>query len=245
MSDPAIEVSGLSYAYPDVPVPVVRDVSFSLERGARCVLVGPNGAGKSTLLRILGGKHMVPQALVRVLGRPAFHDTGLAAHLTWIGGAFPLNVDITVQEILDGVRALDPLRCERLLHLLDVNRGWRMHRVSDGQRRRVQLLLALLRPSEVLLLDEATRDLDLLGRAELLALLREESELRGATIVYATHILDRLEEWATHLALMHEGRFSLTPIDAVAPLVALRAQGVSSPLFVLLERWMRSGCREL
>lgn len=59
-----------------------------------------------------------------------------------------------------------------------------------GQRRRVQLVMGLLQPWELLLLDEVTVDLDVLVRADFLAYLKEETETRGATIVYATHIFD-------------------------------------------------------
>lgn len=70
------------------------------------------------------------------------------------------------------------------MKVLDVNPEWRMHLVSDGQRRRVQLCVGLLRPFKVLLLDEITVDLDVLGRAEMLKFLKEECEERGATIIY-------------------------------------------------------------
>jgi len=72
---------------PGVP-PVVQDMSVSLPPGSRCLLVGPNGAGKTTLLKILGGKHMVKQSSVAVLGRPPFHDTGLTScgDLSYLGG---------------------------------------------------------------------------------------------------------------------------------------------------------------
>jgi len=58
---------------------------------------------------------------------------------------------------------------------------------------------------QVLLLDEITVDLDVLGRADLLAYLRAETEERGACIVYATHIFDGLESWATHLMYLANG----------------------------------------
>ncbi len=58
---------------------------------------------------------------------------------------------------------------------------------------------------QVLLLDEITVDLDVLGRADLLAYLRAETEERGACIVYATHIFDGLEAWATHLMYLADG----------------------------------------
>ena len=58
--------------------------------------------------------------------------------------------------------------------------------VSDGQRRRVQLCAGLLKPFKVLLLDEITVDLDVLGRADLMNFLRQECEQRGATIIYVS-----------------------------------------------------------
>jgi len=65
-----------------------------------------------------------------------------------------------------------------------------MHNISDGERRRVQLCMGLMSPWDVLFLDEVTVDLDVLVRDELLSFLRAESESRGATILYATHIFD-------------------------------------------------------
>ena len=65
--------------------------------------------------------------------------------------------------------------------------------------------------TQVLLLDEITVDLDVLGRADLLAYLRSETEERGACIVYATHIFDGLESWATHLMYLADGGLKARP----------------------------------
>lgn len=73
------------------------------------------------------------------------------------------------------------------MEVLDINPDWRMHTVSDGQRRRVQICLGLLKPFDVLLLDEITVDLDVLGRADLMEFLKEECEQREATIIYVRH----------------------------------------------------------
>jgi CCR4-NOT complex subunit CAF16 len=130
--------------------------------------------------------------------------------------------------------------------VLGVDEDWRMHRISDGQRRRVQLLLGLLHPCRLLLLDEVTTDLDLLGRSDLLAFLREESEARGAGLLYATHIFDRLESWATHLAYVDKGRLLLASrLDDIGELAELRRQGALSPLASLVEGWMRRGLHDL
>lgn len=223
---PAIGTNGLDFSYPGIDgrplpgiAPVVRDMSVSIKPGTRTLLIGPNGAGKTTLLKILGGKHMVPQGAVQVLGEPPFHATALTSsgELSYIGGnwerdiafagyAIPLQGDFTAEKMIKGVPGVDAARQNRLMKVLDVNPGWRMNTVSDGQRRRVQLVMGLLKPFKVLLLDEITVDLDVLGRSDLMNYLRSESEERGACIVYATHIFDGLEAWPTHLMYLADGQ---------------------------------------
>jgi CCR4-NOT complex subunit CAF16 len=234
----AIEVRDLQFRYrrkgnaPGAALPLVLDgIDLDVPAGCRCLVIGANGAGKSTLLRILGGKHMVDRETVRVLGASAFHDTWLAGDVELLGGNFPFDVDLEVREMLSHQRC-DPARRDRLIELLGVDLGWHMHAVSDGQRRRVQLLMGLLRPKKVLLLDEVTTDLDLLARQDLLAFLREESDERGATILYATHILDNLDAWATHLCYLVAGKIrSFTPIgDLPEP---------AGTLFLTVESWLR------
>lgn len=109
-------------------------------------------------------------------------------------------------KMLDSIPGVDPARKKRIIEVLDINPEWRMHQVSDGQRRRVQLAYGLMTPYSVLLLDEITVDLDVLGRADLMNFLRRECEERSVTIVYATHIFDGLEQFATHIAFVAGGR---------------------------------------
>ena len=237
---PAVEVRGLSFAYQPGEPAVLHEIDVVIQPGVRCLLAGPNGAGKTTLLRILGGRHMVGRDRVRVLGRPAFHDTSLAGEVDFLGGVFDFREDVRVGAIVDGVIGVDPPRRERLIEVLGVDLDWHMHAVSDGQRKRVQILLGLLHPKRLLLLDEITTDLDLLARQDLLEFLRAESVEQGTTIIYASHILDRLERWATHLAYMVGGRLELIePLEAIPELVALVEAGSSAPILALLERWMK------
>lgn len=225
---------------------MVREMSVSLPPGSRCLLVGPNGAGKTTLLKILGGKHMVPESSVRVLGRPPFHDTGLTScgDLSYLGGnwvrdiafagySIPLQGDFPVSKMVSGLPGVDPKRKAKLLEVLDVDPDWRMHMVSDGQRRRVQLLMGLLKPFEVLLLDEITVDLDVLGRSDLLSYLVEETEQRKSTIIYATHIFDGLEDWPTHIMYLAGGRLQIFKPASAFP------QLKEGKLLELIEGWLR------
>jgi CCR4-NOT complex subunit CAF16 len=175
---------------------------------------------------------------VRVLGTSAFHDPALSSRIEFLGGRFPFEVDLRVDEILARQIDVDPARRARLIDVLGVDVGWHMHAVSDGQRRRVQLLLGLMRPREVLLLDEITTDLDLIARQDLLAFLREESELRGTTILYATHIFDTLDRWATDIVYVVAGKVMLdVPIAALAELA-------TQPLVSIVERWLRRDMRK-
>ncbi len=235
---PAIELHGLRFTYPGGDHPVFDGLSLAIPQGARCLLLGGNGVGKSTLLRLVGGRYLIPPEVIRVFGRPAFHDTALAGEVAFLGGAFPFTADISVREILAGRPGVDPARRAHLLEVLEVDPGWRMHQVSDGQRRRVQILLDLERSLRLVLLDEVTADLDILARADLLRFLRRQSEDRQVTTVYATHVLDGLQDWATHLLFLgRAGVRCFAQISAVAELAEAAGGGIS-PLHRLCERWM-------
>ncbi|HEX7841161.1 MAG TPA: ATP-binding cassette domain-containing protein [Kofleriaceae bacterium] len=237
---PVIDVRDLHFAYRGDPREVLAGVNLTVSAGRRVLVIGANGAGKTTLLRILAGKHMVDRDRVRVLGAPAFHEPTLSGRVEMLGGRFPFDVDLRVDEILDHQLGVDPARRARLIDVLGVDLGWHMHAVSDGQRRRVQLLLGLLRPRELLLLDEVTTDLDLIARQDLLAFLREETERTGGpptTILYATHIFDTLDRWATDLIYLVAGKIVLdAPIAAVPELAG-------APLVSVVERWLRRDMR--
>jgi CCR4-NOT complex subunit CAF16 len=232
-SSVVIEVRDLHFAYRSAPREVLTGVDLTVAAGRRVLLIGANGAGKTTLLRILAGKHMIDPARVRVLGASAFHEPTLSSRLEFLGGRFPFDVDLRVDEILTRQLDVDAARRDRLIDVLGVDLGWHMHAVSDGQRRRVQLLLGLLRPREVLLLDEITTDLDLIARQDLLEFLRQESEQRGTTILYATHIFDTLDRWATDIVYLVGGKVQFeSPIAALTELT-------ERPLVSIVERWLR------
>merc|ERR1712153_127276 len=250
----AVDVNNLTFKYnalyEESPI-VLERVSLQLERGSRCLLLGANGAGKSTLLNILGGKHIPPTQAVFVLGQPAFHNThpGIVnttgnwtkvAHFE--GHSVAYTKDISVQDMIDTAseKDRDPARITRIVEVLDIDLSWRMHIVSDGQRRRVQLLMGLMKQWQVLLLDEVTVDLDVVARANLLSYLKEETEVRGATIVYATHIFDGLDHWATHLARIRQGRLvKCAALSEWPDYVALASAKSRSPLLKTVMSWLR------
>ncbi|KIV90789.1 hypothetical protein PV10_05397 [Exophiala mesophila] len=239
---PDITVSNLTYKFPDGSSGL-QDISLQLPPGSRTLLIGANGAGKTTLLRLLSGKRLAPSETIRIAGVDPF-SSGLEG-VTYLGLEWVLNpivrTDIAVPILLDSVGGKHyPDRRDELVHILDIDLRWRMHAVSDGERRRVQLAMGLIRPWDVLLLDEITVDLDLLSRSNFLNWLRQETERRGATIVYATHILDNLVGWPTHLVHMHMGRVkewgSMVKYDAQSDSYT---NSGNSKLGELVLRWLK------
>ncbi|MBV33936.1 MAG: hypothetical protein CMP47_00460 [Rickettsiales bacterium] len=205
---PKITVNNLSYTFPDRSLGL-QNLTLSLPPSSRTLLIGANGAGKTTLLRLLSGKRLAPSGTISVGGLDPFKD-GLEG-VTYLGLEWVLNpivrTDIGVRELLKSVGGDHyPERKDELVDVLDIDLDWRMHAVSDGERRRVQLAMGLIRPWRILLLDEITVDLDLLSRSNFLGFLKKETETRKCTIVYATHILDNLAAWPTHLVHMSLGK---------------------------------------
>lgn len=257
--DPAIDVRSLTFEYKTSRMssvargPVLRGINFSLPRGSRCLLVGDNGCGKSTLLRLIGGKHIHDAEAVKVLGKSSFHTTALNTHrvlmasdwgrrtVAFQGFGMAHQADIAVGDLLKDMQEEHRERRDELVRLLGVDLTWRMHQVSDGQRRRVQIMLQLLRPCEVYLLDEITADLDVITRSDFLAYMKRECEDRGVTIVYATHIFDGLSHWATHVAYMTGGQITRGgELSMVKDFTDRVEGGVHSPLLATVEEWMRA-----
>jgi CCR4-NOT complex subunit CAF16 len=139
-------------------------------------------AGKSTLLQILAGKRLITgsNASVRIRGRDVFRD--FPTGVTFLGTEWSVYIYVLERSIYDinistVSRAMNPVvrsdilvsvfldsvggyrhkeRRDHLLDILDVDLDWRMHTISDGERRRVQLCMGLMAPWDVLLLDEVT-----------------------------------------------------------------------------------------
>ncbi|KAI9209675.1 P-loop containing nucleoside triphosphate hydrolase protein [Polychytrium aggregatum] len=246
----AVQVTHLDFGYGGPQI--LRDVNLSLERGSRCLLIGANGAGKSTLLKVLSGKRLT-KGNIKALGKNPFFEGSVG--VTYLGTEWALNPvvhrELAVARLLKTMGAeRHPERCARLLEILDVNPDWTMNEVSDGQRRRVQIVLGLLEPWDLLLMDEVTVDLDVLVRSNLLKFLKEETESRQATIIYATHIFDGIGGWPTHVAHMWEGQIDLVrdvnegfpeleeERDRLLKSGSTLATIDNSPLLCVVEKWL-------
>ncbi|MEU3755895.1 ABC transporter ATP-binding protein [Streptomyces olivoreticuli] len=213
IGDSVIEVSELRRRYGpegDKGFEAVRGVSFTVARGELFALLGTNGAGKTSTVELVEGLARPSGGRVRVLGHDPFEERSAVRPRVGVmlqEGGFPS--DLTVTETVrmwagctTGARPVgEALGLVGLVGRGDV----RIKQLSGGERRRLDLALALLGRPEVLFLDEPTTGLDPEARHttwELVRRLREE----GTTVLLTTHYLEEAEALADRVAIMREGR---------------------------------------
>lgn len=210
---PVIEVSGLRRRYGPAGkagFDAVQGIDLTVRRGELFALLGTNGAGKTSTMELIEGLAAPTAGRVRVLGQDPYRER--AAVRPRIGimlqeGGFP--AELTVAEtgrvwagMTSGARPVDEaLDLVGLLH----RRTVRVKQLSGGERRRLDLALALLGRPEVLFLDEPSTGLDPEARAATWRLVRELRN-QGTTVLLTTHYLEEAEELADRLAIMHGGR---------------------------------------
>jgi len=206
-----VETNHLTYKFSNGKVGLAN-ITIELPWNSRTILVGSNGAGKSTLLKLLAGKTLSTMGTISIGGHDPFRGGSDASNITtYLGTEWASNPivrrDIPVTVLIDSMGGEHfKERRDELIKLLDIDLKWRMHQVSDGERRRVQLVMGLLKPWKVLLLDEVTVDLDVLVRSRLLSFLKKETETRECSIIYATHIFDGLGKWPTNVIHIQSGK---------------------------------------
>ncbi|WP_077800304.1 ABC transporter ATP-binding protein [Streptomyces sp. JHA26] len=192
----------------------VRGIDFSVRRGEVFALLGTNGAGKTSTVELLEGLAAPAGGRVRVLGHDPYTERAAVRPRTGVmlqEGGFPseLTVAETARMWAGCVSGARPPAEVLDLVGLETKAGVRVKQLSGGQRRRLDLALALLGDPEVLFLDEPTTGLDAEGRRatwELVSALRDG----GTTVLLTTHYLEEAENLADRLAIMHEGRIAAT-----------------------------------
>tara|TARA_Y100000361_G_scaffold56790_1_gene49613 strand:+ start:5267 stop:6082 length:816 start_codon:yes stop_codon:yes gene_type:complete len=226
MSEKYVEIKNLNFKYENKTI--FNDLSLELYNNNCYILAGLNGCGKSTLMKIISGKCLCEYDKVKVLNKDPFRDTTLNNDIAYIdnnwgtqtvafsGYNVPLHSSLLVKDMMKDLKNKYPERNKELLELLCINPEWRLNAVSEGQRKRVQLYLNLIKPFKICLLDEITVNLDLLVKDRFMNYLKRETARRNCCIVYVTHIFDGLEEWGTKLIYMKNSNdISITNVNTI------------------------------
>mmetsp|Transcript_78988 Transcript_78988/g.229392 ORF Transcript_78988/g.229392 Transcript_78988/m.229392 type:complete len:652 (+) Transcript_78988:57-2012(+) len=252
MDDPVLQTTDLTFSLvPGLPAQL-RNVSLALPPRARCLLVGQNGAGKTTLLELLSGRKMGPAGAIKVAGQDPFRGSS-GNQVALVQGGWRGDLDgmgernaafqrvwqmLSLPEPSEKEGKIEVELTERLRKLFDMLGLMRLvdryiGSLSDGERRKVELAKKLKEPKLVVLLDEATMDLDLLSRRAVLEFLAGED----STVVNVTHVFDGLEDWTTHLVQIHDGE--VVRCEAVPP-QGPKPWDQSGGLFEMVAAWQRA-----
>ena len=213
----AIAVRDLRKSYGSLEA--VRGIDFHVERGEVFGLLGPNGAGKTTTVEILEGYRKRDGGEVEVLGTdPALARGDWRERIGVVLQSSAMYETLTVTEMLRLFAGYyrEPRPVGEVVELvgLQEKRDDRVRRLSGGQRRRLDLGLALIGDPELIFLDEPTTGFDPRARRRAWETIRGLRSL-GKTILLTTHYLDEAEQLADRVAVLAQGRIvaSGTPAE--------------------------------
>ena len=190
----------------------VDDLNLMVPKAGVYGFLGPNGAGKTTAIRMLLGLCRPNAGEVHLFGLPlAANRLSLFSRVGALVEAPSLYPHLTGRENLEVTRRvlgaqrelIDPaLRSTKLIQ--DANR--RVREYSLGMRQRLGLAMALLTKPELLILDEPTNGLDPAGIHEMRDMIRSLPGEFGVTVFLSSHLLSEVEQIASHIGIIHEGR---------------------------------------
>jgi energy-coupling factor transport system ATP-binding protein len=216
-----VEVAGFGFTYRKALTKALNNINLEIRKGEILGIIGPTGAGKTTLCRAIVG--IVPhihegetEGTLNVMGKPVASTT--VAELSGIIGyvhqdaesqllmtniereiVFPLeNLGFPREEIKS--------RLENALHLVHLEdyRNRHPYYLSGGQRQRVVLATALAMNPEILILDEATSEIDPIGAQEIMSVVKKLND-KGKTIVLIDHNMEELSIYADRIAVLQGG----------------------------------------
>lgn len=217
MARAAFRVSHLSKTYPRQTQPATDDLSFEIREGEIFGLLGDNGAGKTTLVRQMINLVRPDRGTIELFGRDVAADPGF---VNMTVGYMPQHSSalnrLTVGEALYFTAHLRGLRRraaaaerDRLLELLRLGtvRNRTSTQLSGGQRRLLQLGVAMAGRPPVLILDEPTNELDPANKKYVWDVVRDLNGRDGTTVVLITHDAIEAEKVIERVGIMREGRF--------------------------------------
>lgn len=205
----ALETSGLRKRYGKTVA--LRGIDLTVPTGSVYVLVGPNGAGKTTALKILLDLARADSGSIEALGMDPRRDgPRLRAQIGYIPEAQKWEHGWMPVHRLLGYHASyfpswDSAYAAKLSKRLEIELDRPYGKLSKGQARRVQVVLALAHRPPLLVFDEPTDGLDPLARETTLSVLAEHMAENAATLLISTHLVHETEKLADHMGVLLDG----------------------------------------
>lgn len=219
-------------------VAAVRDISFTVAPGGILGLLGPNGSGKSTTVSILTGLLEPSGGTVFFNGHPIRDDLlGYKRRVGYVPEEAVLYTYLTGPEHLALVGGLRGIPRRRLyekingfLHLFGLEEDIHapMSAYSKGMRQKILIAAALLHDPDIIILDEPNSGLDVTTSLVLRRLVQRLAA-EGRAVIYSSHVLEIVEQVATDVLILHEGR--IVAHDSVSRLRDLMASSSLEEVF--------------
>ena len=208
-----LEIKNLTGGY--VHVPVLKDVSFTVESGQLVGLIGLNGAGKSTTINEIIGLLMPYSGEIKIDGLTLGEDaTNYRKKIGYIPETPSLYEELTLREHIETVAMAYGIeqnlafeRVESLLKMfrLDQKLDWFPVHFSKGMKQKVMIICAFVVDPSLFIVDEPFLGLDPLAISDLIQLLDEEKK-KGKSILMSTHVLDSAEKMCDSFVILHKGQ---------------------------------------
>jgi len=214
MSDsPLVEIQNFSKSFGALEV--IRDLSFSVNRGEIFAFLGGNGSGKTTTLRCLLQIYQSDKGTLLIDGEPyAPERADLLGYLPEERGLYlsskVLETLLYFGQLKGLTKAVAQQRATDYLERVGLadKANLEIKKLSSGQQQKIQLGLTILNRPHLLILDEPTKGLDPVNRELLLTLLKELNAA-GSTILFSTHQMEEAEKIAQRLLMIRQGRAAL------------------------------------
>lgn len=207
--NPAVEVESLYFEF-NLGIPVFRDVSFDVPRGAVCGVLGRNGSGKSTLLQCLVGLLTAERGRCQLLGLdPAAATLELRRRVGYVPQSPQFDLARSAEEQLDFMRPFYDGRWNRQLEdelveefglQLDLHKD--VGQLSSGQQRQLSMVVALAFEPELLILDEPSVSLDLVVRRRLSERVVDFIASGDRTVMIASHMINEVERLVDQVVIL-------------------------------------------
>ncbi|MBP6171067.1 ABC transporter ATP-binding protein [Streptococcus sp. VTCC 12905] len=212
-----LEVKNITGGY--INIPVVKDVSFTVESGQLVGLIGLNGAGKSTTIKEIIGLLTPYQGEILIDGKSLVQDAdNYRKKIGFIPETPSLYEELTLKEHLEVVALAYDLtwdqawsRVQGLLTVfrLDEKLDWFPVHFSKGMKQKVMIICAFMVEPSLLIVDEPFLGLDPVAISDLVNLLEEE-KAKGTSILMSTHVLDSAEKMCDSFVILHQGQVRAT-----------------------------------
>ncbi|ACA38579.1 adenosylcobinamide amidohydrolase [Lysinibacillus sp. fkY74-1] len=215
-----IFVEHLSGGYEDVPI--VKDISFTVEKGKILGILGPNGSGKSTLLKVMSGILPAVEGTISIDGQNilSYNARALAKKMAVLpqlhANAFSNSVRETISlgryphqtGFFSSWSEQDEQAVQHAMLQTGIKRYEHtpMEFLSGGEQQRVFVAQALAQTAEILLLDEPTNHLDIAHQRQILDMVRKEAVECGLTVVMVLHDMNLASLYCDELLLMESGQ---------------------------------------